>query len=72
MDSDTTSVGQAIMDAKKNVENVLDDLESTGALQCLNWMDLAELLNPAIESHDMFDATDKDIFDSVMEVKKWK
>ena len=36
----------------------------------LNQMDLAELLNPAIESHNMFNATDEDIFNSVMEVKK--
>ena len=58
------------MDAEKNVENVLDDLERTRALQCLNQIDLAELLNPAIESHDMFNVTDKDTFDSVMEVKR--
>ena len=35
-------------------------------------MDIAELLNLAIESHNLFDATDKDIFNSVMDAKKLK
>ncbi|KAI6043905.1 hypothetical protein EDC04DRAFT_3087724 [Pisolithus marmoratus] len=33
-------------------------------------MVLTELFNPAVEAHDMFDATDKDIFEAVMEVEQ--
>ena len=33
-------------------------------------MSLSELLNPACETHDMFDATDQDICDGVLEAKK--
>jgi len=33
-------------------------------------MSLAELLNPVIEAHNLFDATDQDIYNVVMEVKK--
>ena len=35
-------------------------------------MNITELLNPAVEAHNMFDATDQDIFDVVMEVKRVK
>ncbi|KAI6011138.1 hypothetical protein EDC04DRAFT_3145852 [Pisolithus marmoratus] len=35
-----------------------------------NQMDFTELFNPAIEAHDMFDVTDKDIFEAVMEVEQ--
>jgi hypothetical protein len=38
-------------------------------VQRSNRMDITELLNPAVESHNLFDATDKDIFDSVMGAK---
>jgi hypothetical protein len=33
-------------------------------------MDIAEFLNPAVESHNHFDATDEYIFNSVMDAKK--
>ncbi|KIK80910.1 hypothetical protein PAXRUDRAFT_157373 [Paxillus rubicundulus Ve08.2h10] len=32
-------------------------------------MDIATLLNPAVETYNMFDATDEDIFESVMDAK---
>ena len=31
--------------------------------------DLAELLNPAVEAHNVFDASDEDIYQAVMEAK---
>ncbi|KAH7890276.1 hypothetical protein F5I97DRAFT_1971611 [Phlebopus sp. FC_14] len=52
------------------VENALDHLESTGALHHVNWMNITELLNPVIEMHNMFDATDEDIVESMMDAKK--
>jgi hypothetical protein len=55
--------------AVRLVKTALDDLEVTGALQRSNRMDIAELLNPAVESHNLFDATDEDIFNSVIEAK---
>ena len=67
------SVPQAdagVLQVEVLVQSTLDKLEATGALQHSNRMDLAELLNPAIEAHDMFDAMEKDIFDAVMEAKK--
>ena len=54
------------------VESVLDKLESTSVLQRSNRMNITELLNPAVEAHNMFDATDQDIFDAVMEAKRVK
>ena len=35
-------------------------------------MNITELLNPAVEAHNMFDATDQDIFNAVMEVNRVK
>ncbi|KAF9236007.1 hypothetical protein BU15DRAFT_50663 [Melanogaster broomeanus] len=32
-------------------------------------MDIATLLNPAVETYNLFDATDEDIFESVMDAK---
>jgi len=32
-------------------------------------MNLTELLNPAVEAHNMFKATDKDIYQAVMDGK---
>lgn len=32
-------------------------------------MNLAEILNPAVEMHDIFEATDEDIFEAVMGAK---
>jgi hypothetical protein len=58
--------------AKMLVKTALDDLEATGALQRLNRMNMAELLNPAIKSHNLFETTDKDIFNSVMDAKQFE
>ncbi|KAI6017369.1 hypothetical protein BKA83DRAFT_4059216, partial [Pisolithus microcarpus] len=40
------------------------------ALQKSNCMALTELLNLAMETHNMYEASDKDIFTAVMDVKK--
>ncbi|KAI6098915.1 hypothetical protein EDD16DRAFT_1479918 [Pisolithus croceorrhizus] len=53
-----------------NVQNALNELESTGVFQPSNWMDITELLNPPTEAHNIFDAMDTDIYSAVMEAKK--
>ena len=58
--------------AKALVKTALDNLEVTGALQCLNWIDIAELLNPAEESHEISNITNKGIFDAVMDAKEFE
>ncbi|KAF9226434.1 DDE-domain-containing protein [Gyrodon lividus] len=65
----TDAMGDAITHAEMLVKNALDDLEAIGALQPSNRMDIATLLNPAVETYNMFDATDKDIFKSMMDAK---
>jgi hypothetical protein len=58
---------------RMSIKTALDDLDRTGALQHSNRMDTAaELLNPAVESHSLFDTTDEDIFNSVMDTKKFE
>ncbi|KAI6100054.1 hypothetical protein EDD16DRAFT_1483007 [Pisolithus croceorrhizus] len=57
------------LQAEALVGSALDDLEATRALQRSNCMNLAEILNPAAEMHNIFEATDKDIFEAVMGVK---
>ena len=56
--------------AETILQTALDDLQSTGALQRSNRMNIAELLNPATETTNVFDATDEDIFQSVMDAKE--
>ena len=58
-----------VAQAAQLVTEALDDLEATGVLQRANRMSLAELLNPAVESHNLFEATDEDIFRAVMDAK---
>ena len=54
------------------VTTALDELEASGALQHSNQMDIAELLNLAIETSlgIVFGATDKDIYNCVMRGQK--
>jgi hypothetical protein len=54
---------------EKLVDKALDGLEATGVLQRLNRMDINEILNPATETHNIFEATDDDIFQTVMDAK---
>lgn len=48
----------------------LNNLEVIGALQHLNWMAIEELLNSIEETHHTFQATDQDIYDMVMDMKR--
>ena len=51
--------------------NALNDLKATRALQPSNWIDIAKLLT--VETINVFDVTDEDIFQSVllvMDVKR--
>ena len=57
-----------IVHAEMLVKNALDDLKVTGSLQPLNQMDIAALLNLAVETHSIFNAMD--IFKPMMDVKK--
>ena len=68
--SETSNSLDPILQAESDVGHALDDLESTGILQCSNRMNLTELLNPASEAHDVFDVTDHDIYTAVMDAKK--
>ncbi|KAF9223569.1 DDE-domain-containing protein [Gyrodon lividus] len=58
-----------IVQAKNAVHDALDDLQATGALQWSNQMDVAELLNPTAKTYNIFDATDDDIYQAVMDAK---
>ncbi|KAI5982224.1 hypothetical protein EDD15DRAFT_2181399 [Pisolithus albus] len=68
--SDSLHHEDPILQAEELVSSALNDLESTGVLQHSNRMDIAELLDPAAETHNLFDATDTDIHDAVMEAKR--
>ncbi|KAG8221765.1 hypothetical protein J3R82DRAFT_2072 [Butyriboletus roseoflavus] len=59
-----------LVQAEKDIECALDALESVGVLQHCNRMNLAELLNPAVKTHNLFDVTNQNIYDAVMEAKK--
>lgn len=52
------------------VTGALDELEVTGTLQHSNWIDIAELLNLAIKTNNVFDVADQDIYKCVMEAKR--
>ena len=73
-DSDTAAATtfNCISHTKTLVTTALDELETTGALQHSNRMDITELLNPAIETNNIFRATDEDIYNSMMEARKLK
>ena len=52
---------------EKQVEAALDDLIDRGVLQPCNRMDIEDLLNPAGETPILTEASDEDIFRSVMD-----
>ena len=56
-----------VVQAEKQVEHALDGLVRTGALQAVNRMDVASLLNPVGESHAITEASDKEIYQAVMD-----
>ena len=55
-----------VLHAENQLQDVLDDLESTGCLQSVNRMDIEGLLNPAEESVIIDDTTDQEIYEAVM------
>ena len=57
-------------EAERQVEAALDDLVATGALQKTNRMDIEALLNPEGESQILTEASDKEIYQSVMDAIK--
>ena len=59
-----------IAQAEKQVKHALDGLVQTGALQAANQMDIKSLLNPVGESHAMTEASDKEIYQAIMDTIK--
>ena len=51
---------------EQQVEAALDDLVATGALQTKNQMDVKSLLNPAGKSQILMEASDKEIYQAVI------
>jgi hypothetical protein len=56
-----------IVRAEKEVEDALDDLIATGALQRSNRMDIDSLLNPVGESHVLTEVSDVEIYQAVVD-----
>ncbi|KAF8545932.1 hypothetical protein OG21DRAFT_1528160, partial [Imleria badia] len=59
-----------MVQAENLLQAALNDLELCSVLQHSNQMNISELLNPAAESHDIFNASEKDIHNAVMEAKR--
>ncbi|KAH0840367.1 hypothetical protein J3R83DRAFT_1390, partial [Lanmaoa asiatica] len=55
--------------AEQLLVEALDQLEATEVLQRLNRMSIKELLNPVAELNNVFDASDEDIYDAVMDAQ---
>ncbi len=69
--SSPVTMPDPIANAEKEVEESLDALQNTGALQLANWMDVESLVNPEPECDIMGDKViDQDIFDAV--ITAWK
>jgi hypothetical protein len=52
--------------AERQVEEALDELVATGALQMGNRMDIESLLNPAGKSHVLTEMSDQEIYEAVI------
>ena len=70
--SDSTGSSSTLLNAQAHaeLEESLDDLVKTGALQPTNQMTVDRLLNPVAEQDDMQQYSDKDIYKAVMEAKE--
>ena len=68
--NNTCDQGDPIANAEQHVESALDELESTGALQHANRMDINALLNPADESRLLDDTSDQEIYEAVQDSRK--
>jgi hypothetical protein len=60
------SQANPVTHAEQQVEAALNDLVATGALQTKNRMDVESLLNPAGESQILMEASDKEIYQAVI------
>ena len=58
---------EPITNAEKWVKNALDDLVSTGTLQCDNIMNIEALLNPATKAQNLDEMTDEKICQAVQD-----
>ena len=59
--------------AEKQVENALDDLQTRGVLHRDHRLDIESLLNPQNEAHITAEASDKDIYQAVMDaIEAWE
>ncbi|KAF8991656.1 hypothetical protein BDQ17DRAFT_1432922 [Cyathus striatus] len=56
-----------VLHSESLVEDALDQLEATGALQKCNWMTIDSLLNLEGESHVSTETSDNEIFQAVMD-----
>jgi hypothetical protein len=56
-----------IVEAERQVETALNDLVTRGALQAWNQMDINSLLSPDDESQGLTEASDKEIYHTVMD-----
>jgi len=68
--NNTNCQGDPIANAEQSVESALDELESTGALQRANRIDINSLLNPADESRLLDDSSDQEICNAVLDSHK--
>jgi hypothetical protein len=66
---DTSADSDEIQAAEKDIENALDNLEATGALQSANRMSVEALLNPSGEPDLLSSTSPEDIFQAVMEAR---
>ena len=57
----------SIANAEKWVKNALDDLASTGTLQCDNRMNIETFTNPAIEAQNLDEMTDEEICQAIQD-----
>jgi hypothetical protein len=56
-----------VVHAERQVEDAIDNLVTTGALQKTNRMDIESLLNPEGESHVLTESSDTEIYQAVID-----
>ena len=67
---DSTTQTDPVAHAERQVEQALNSLVATGALQTTNHMSIEVLLNPPAESQMMDKVTDQEIYQAVMEARE--
>ena len=56
-----------VVQVERQVQDALDELVTTGALQVRNRMDIEALLNPTGESHVLTETSDKEIYQAIID-----